>query len=88
MSLYALLGVSVDASLEEIEAGYLRAREALGPKRPSIDLRWCWRLHRLLHARACLGDPARRQRGCEAMIAPLNAPIDTPATTSACRPHC
>ncbi|MFZ3119425.1 MAG: hypothetical protein WA159_14015 [Variovorax sp.] len=61
MSLYALLGVSVDASLEEIEAGYLRAREALGPKRPSIDLRWCWRLHRLLHARACLGDPARRQ---------------------------
>ena len=65
MRLYALLGVSADASPEEIEAGYLRAREALGPKRPGIDLRWRWQLHRLRHARACLGDPVRHQ-ACDA----------------------
>ncbi|MDM0119607.1 DnaJ domain-containing protein [Variovorax arabinosiphilus] len=61
MSLYALLGVPEDASLEEIEAGYRRAREALGPERTGIALRWRWRLRRLQRARACLGDPARRQ---------------------------
>jgi hypothetical protein len=76
-SLYGLLGVSPDASADEIRHAYYRAARRIHPDlNPEADADAAMR--RLNHAWEVLGDPVARRRYDAELRQPIPAPVSVP----------